>query len=86
MSTPRITDCFTVNDAGRVTEQENHFDPSAVTHQQKYLDFPKQYFEALASSDENRRKNLLLGNFADTFRGCGPLTAPGTSEEELVGP
>jgi hypothetical protein len=75
-----------VNDAGRVTEQENHFDPRAVTHSQKYLDFPKQYFEALASSDENRLKNVLLGNFADTFRGRAPLTAPGTSEEELVGP
>jgi hypothetical protein len=82
----RVADCFTVNDAGRVTEQENHFDPRAVTHSQKYLDFPKQYFEALASSDENRLKNVLLGNFADTFRGRAPLTAPGTSEEELVGP
>jgi tetratricopeptide (TPR) repeat protein len=82
----RVADCFTLNDAGRVTEQENHFDPCAVTHPQKYLDFPKQYFEALASSDENRLKNLLQGNFADTFRGRAPLTAPGTSEEELVGP
>jgi hypothetical protein len=27
-----------------------------------------------------------LGSFADTFRGRAPLTTPGTSEEELVGP
>jgi hypothetical protein len=69
----RVADCFTVNDVGRVTEQENHSDRRAVTHPQKYLDVPKQYLEALASSDDNRLKNLLLGNFADTFRGRAPL-------------
>jgi len=82
----RVADCFTVNNAGKVTEQENHYDPRAVTHPHKYLDSPKKYFEALASSDENTLKNLILGNLADTFRGRAPLTPPGTSEEELVGP
>jgi hypothetical protein len=85
-TTLRVNACFTVNDGGRVTEQENHFDPRAVTHPQRYLDFPKQYFEALASSDENTLQNLILGNLADTFRGRAPLTPSGTSEEELVGP
>jgi len=45
-----------------------------------------EMIEALAASDENTLKNLILGNLADTFRGRAPLTPPGTSEEELVGP
>lgn len=85
-TTLRVADCFTVNDVGKVTAQENHYDPRAVTHPPKYLAFPQQYFEALASSDENTLKQLILGNLADTFRGRAPLTSPGTSEEELVGP
>jgi len=30
--TLRVADCFTVNAAGRITEQENHFDPRDVTN------------------------------------------------------
>ena len=32
-ATLRVADRFTVNAAGRIVEQENHFDPRDVTHQ-----------------------------------------------------
>jgi len=77
----RVADCFTVNDAGKVTEQENHYDPRAVTHPQKFRDITRSYFNALASDNPDDLKNVP---WADDVKVRAPLY-PGGAEVEFMG-
>jgi hypothetical protein len=77
----RVADCFTVNEAGKVIEQENHYDPRAVTHPQKFKDITRSYFNALASDNP---ADLQHVPWADEVKVRAPL-APGGAEAEFVG-
>jgi hypothetical protein len=70
-----------VNDAGQVIEQENHYDPRAVTHPQKFRDITRSYFNALASDNPDDLKHVP---WADTVQVRAPLY-PGGAEVEFVG-
>jgi hypothetical protein len=77
----RVADCFTVNDAGKVIEQENHYDPRAVTQPQKFGDITRSYFNALASDNPDDLKHVP---WADNVKVRAPLSAGG-AEAEFVG-
>jgi hypothetical protein len=80
-TTLRVADCFTVNAVGKVTEQENHFDPRAVTHPQKFTEITRSYFSALASDNPEDLKSVP---WADDVKVRAPLY-PGGAEVEFVG-